>query len=63
MYRLRRVFFCAVLTVTFQHHLVHETYPIGDALPLDPSETPMIKEEFNKYGDQKDWWERVGRWK
>ena len=47
----------------FLPSIVHETFPIGEPLPMNPNEEPVVKEEFTKYGDQRDWWERVGRWK
>lgn len=53
---------------------VHNVFPIPDALKIDdlmpnddtmqqtkPSETVKPKKE--KFGDQLDWWQRIGRWK
>jgi len=53
----------AVGFIVNNHNVVHETFPIGEPLPMNPNEKPVVKEEFTKYGDQRDWWERVGRWK
>jgi hypothetical protein len=46
--------------------VVHEKYPIGDALPLPQDDgtlpEPKIKEK-QEFGDQLDWWQRIGRWR
>jgi len=50
---------------------VHEMYPIGDALPLPEedgtiSQVKEVKEidaSDEKFGNQLDWWQRVGRWR
>lgn len=50
------------------HKFVLEKFPIADALPVDSerndgsvsSETPHEKKRF---GDQLDWWQRIGRWR
>ena len=46
---------------------VHEKYPIGEALPL-PQEDGTLPEnkkvkEKQEFGDQLDWWQRIGRWR
>eukprot|EP00816_Leptocylindrus_hargravesii_P007234 CAMPEP_0196802246 /NCGR_PEP_ID=MMETSP1362-20130617/1885_1 /TAXON_ID=163516 /ORGANISM="Leptocylindrus danicus, Strain CCMP1856" /LENGTH=232 /DNA_ID=CAMNT_0042173485 /DNA_START=159 /DNA_END=857 /DNA_ORIENTATION=- len=58
------------------HKFVHEKFPIADALPLDHSfglqETDTSrdgtvqeqqKKKTKKFGDQLDWWQRIGRWR
>ena len=49
------------------HNYVRDHYPIPEALPdLDEKGNEIPKEEkktFDKFGDQLDWWQRVGRWK
>ena len=51
---------------------VHSMYPIGDALqmPNDEDGTTVIVKEHKeidsndaKFGNQLDWWQRVGRWR
>ena len=47
---------------------VHKHYPIGDALPL-PQEDGTLPQnrkengEKQEFGDQLDWWQRIGRWR
>jgi hypothetical protein len=57
------------------HRFVHETFPIGDALPEyrpeeegrteqdDEMSQQQQKESSNILKDQLDWWQRIGRWK
>lgn len=54
------------------HRFVMEKFPIGDPLPEDgiPSSsgvpettTNKPEETAKKFGDQLDWWQRVGRWR
>ena len=46
---------------------VHDAYPIGDALPLpgDEMKTEVKAGESSdkQFGDQLDWWQKVGRWR
>ena len=65
----------AVGFIVGNHKFVMEKFPIGDALPEDVVEDAVddatddestTKTDFTakrKFGDQLDWWERVGRWK
>jgi hypothetical protein len=59
------------------HSVVHTTFPIGEALPVNMDEmTAVISKGDSKivdtlpeqspkkvWGDQLSWWQRVGRWK
>uniref|UniRef100_A0A7S2LI54 Uncharacterized protein n=1 Tax=Leptocylindrus danicus TaxID=163516 RepID=A0A7S2LI54_9STRA len=58
------------------HKFVHEKFPIADALPLDHSfglekadtsgdgtVQEQQKKKTKKFGDQLDWWQRIGRWR
>lgn len=59
------------------HSVVHTTFPIGEALPVNMDEmTALISKGDSKivdtlpeqspkkvWGDQLSWWQRVGRWK
>ena len=50
------------------HKYVMEHYPISEALPLSSSEEankPIEnkKKPAKKFGDQLDWWQRIGRWR
>jgi hypothetical protein len=43
-------------------------FPIDDALPeadqLEAAENDSLQEEEKKkFGDQLDWWQRIGRWR
>lgn len=46
---------------------IHEQYPIGDALPLPQEDGTLPKNRKEKakqeFGDQLDWWQRIGRWR
>lgn len=57
----------AVGFVTNNHNTVLQHYPIPDALPVDENGNEIIQDKkqkaFDKFGDQLDWWQRVGRWK
>ena len=57
----------AVGFITNNHNTVREHYPIPDALPVDENGNEIIqdkkKNSFDKFGDQLDWWQKVGRWK
>ena len=50
------------------HQYVMEHYPISEALPLSANEEankPSSSKEKpkKKFGDQLDWWQRIGRWR
>ncbi|GAX25185.1 hypothetical protein FisN_16Hh022 [Fistulifera solaris] len=53
------------------HQHVMEHYPIAEALPIDyddkenlpKSESTRKEKKMQQFGDQLDWWQRVGRWK
>ncbi|GAX26206.1 hypothetical protein FisN_16Lh022 [Fistulifera solaris] len=53
------------------HQHVMEHYPIAEALPIDyddkekspKSENTRKEKKIQQFGDQLDWWQRVGRWK
>jgi len=53
------------------HSVVHQTFPITEALPVKMEEIlePMSNEKSaakptkKVWGDQLSWWQRVGRWK
>jgi len=50
------------------HNYVASHYPIPEKLPFDDNgdfipQNSEKKEPFNKFGDQLDWWQRIGRWK
>lgn len=50
------------------HQYVMEHYPISEALPLSANEEankPSSSKENakKKFGDQLDWWQRIGRWR
>jgi len=53
------------------HSVVHQTFPITEALPVKMEEMiePMSNEKSAEqptkkvWGDQLSWWQRVGRWK
>ena len=63
----------AVGFIVGNHKYVKEKFPIGDALPVKEEKpdnsssssttTTSPHETKNKFGDQLDWWERIGRWK
>lgn len=49
---------------------VYEKYPIGDVLPLPDENGTIVKkteakddDDCKQFGDQLDWWQRVGRWR
>mmetsp|Transcript_9771 Transcript_9771/g.14289 ORF Transcript_9771/g.14289 Transcript_9771/m.14289 type:complete len:200 (-) Transcript_9771:170-769(-) len=50
------------------HRVVHEKFPISDALPeskADQEAKEELKEsnKKKKFGDQLDWWQKIGRWR
>lgn len=54
------------------HHYVMQHYPIADPIPveLEGSDGPVISQtkgmpakKGEKFGDQLDWWQCIGRWK
>ena len=53
------------------HSYVMKHYPISEALPLSSSEEEEEKQKKEaspdkpkkKFGDQLDWWQRIGRWR
>ena len=53
------------------HKFVHEMFRIGEKLSVSDFESSNLSQESNehidkqkeKFGDQLDWWQRVGRWK
>jgi len=51
------------------HKYVTEQYPIANALPIaeengEADEQPeSTSKDDKKFGDQLDWWQRIGRWK
>ena len=57
------------------HSYVHKTFHIHDALPVKLDEVPSTSNEATlkstskdapkkeQFGDQLDWWQRIGRWK
>jgi hypothetical protein len=65
----------AVGFVVNNHKFVHEKFPIDDPLPVhdpeDGKEGPATNQnqatvqmsEKKNFGDQRDWWQRIGRWK
>ena len=61
----------AVGFIVNNHKIVHEKFPIGEPLPVPGiNGDAAIKEaeaESNKnkkqFGDQLDWWEKIGRWR
>lgn len=57
----------AVGFVTNNHNTLREHYPIPEALPVDENGNEIIPDKnqksFDKFGDQLDWWQKVGRWK
>eukprot|EP00977_Amphora_coffeiformis_P003712 scaffold715_cov164-Amphora_coffeaeformis.AAC.9 len=50
------------------HKYVMDHYPISEALPLSTSEAaertsePSKSKPKKKFGDQLDWWQKIGRW-
>lgn len=50
---------------------VNNMYPIGDALPLPEEDGSVVQDKEHKeidasdekFGNQLDWWQRVGRWR
>lgn len=66
----------AVGFIVNNHTVVTETFPIGEALPPRQVSTPGTEDgdcstatssqnssPNKKFGDQLDWWQRVGRWR
>ena len=56
------------------HKFVHDSFPIGDALPLEDETSARSDEQQTSntsngqtqkkvFTDQLDWWSRIGRWK
>ena len=66
----------AVGFIVGNHQFVMEKFPIPEALPVDSSatsdnngsnnvkdSTKQRKSEPKKFGDQLDWWQKIGRWR
>ena len=61
----------AVGFIVNNHKFVMEKFPIGDPLPEDnvvgeqgeSSKPEEVPKEKKKFGDQLEWWQRVGRWR
>ncbi|KAL7524349.1 hypothetical protein ACHAWF_000913 [Thalassiosira exigua] len=68
----------AVGFIVDNHRVVHETFPIGEALPVDAeamrarmaagggddaASSERPPPAETRWGDQLSWWQRVGRWK
>eukprot|EP00978_Attheya_sp_CCMP212_P035458 scaffold154456_cov61-Attheya_sp.AAC.1 len=60
----------AVGFVVDNHRVVHELFPIGDALPiLDTASSKIAPDQQHgapkpqRFGSQLDWWQQIGRWK
>jgi hypothetical protein len=58
----------AVGFIVGNHQFVMDKFPIPDALPVDAgtlgaSSTTEQQQKKKKFGDQLDWWQKVGRWK
>jgi hypothetical protein len=60
------------MVLTGNHKFVTEKFPISEALPVveedefqnsDESTSSESKPEKKVFGDQLDWWEKVGRWR
>ena len=56
--------------VVDNHRHVQKHYPISEALPLStseeanqPSSQPSKDKPRKKFGDQLDWWQKIGRWR
>ena len=49
------------------HKYVMEHYPIADALPedgeVDVRDEPKETKSPKSFGDQLDWWQKIGRWR
>jgi hypothetical protein len=65
----------AIGFIVGNHTYVMKSFPIGDALPEEEDDVNGEEEDSaskkadasepkkQKFGDQLDWWERIGRWK
>lgn len=65
----------AIGFITQNHRYVHDTFPIPEKIKLpnnfgtfknsaDDQPTTKIKEPVTRnFGDQLDWWEKIGRWR
>jgi hypothetical protein len=60
-----------LLPLLGNHKFVTDKFPIGDPLPEeadldareDEHEGSESKPEKKVFGDQLDWWEKIGRWR
>mmetsp|Transcript_7341 Transcript_7341/g.17984 ORF Transcript_7341/g.17984 Transcript_7341/m.17984 type:complete len:614 (-) Transcript_7341:30-1871(-) len=64
----------AVGFIVGNHQFVMEKFPIPEALPVESSPSPdnsdngndstkQRQKEPKKFGDQLDWWQKIGRWR